>query len=640
MSYGRYYSGGSYSRSHLEPSGSTLFSTKYTSANYGSSSRKVLPDKFDYPDRRAVGSRSMLESSPKFNSYNDTPIYLPSRYGRAKTKDIVRPSTRSRQATQSMTRETTRRSRNDRDSSLPRSRKNTGIEYPELSSIPVTSYRPLPEFQTITSNYNKRTSQRKASISSNKSYSNSNGYNSSSSYLHNGSYDHYSNGYSPKIEVKRNIHNSNRQISVDDVKTDTYSPVFAQNRTSNNNNKDYESGSSSSTRSSINGRREDNMVSSTSSSRDVGHNGYSNRNSVTSTSSGRDSLVDANAGLVGLKNIGNTCFMNSIIQCLSNTKSLRDYCLNKHYLNDINNKSSSSAKEKLVEAFSDIIRQIWHPSSGGSPISTSAFKSKIQKFSNRFSGYEQQDSQEFMRFLIEGLHEDVNKVTKKHKDSIPNYDSLCDESKARKTWDFYLSKDNSFIVDLFMGQLRSSLKCEECGNVSTTFDPFWDLSLPIPKSSSYSLDKINLQQCLDNFTREEILDRDERPTCDYCKARRRMTKKFTIYKFPKILVIHLKRFNEGQRYRQKLSNEVDFPSRLEITSPVSTAPASFNLYAVSNHSGSCYGGHYTAYCKHVESGKWYSFNDSLVSAMSSSSVQSKEAYVLFYENLKSSRSHL
>lgn len=99
-------------------------------------------------------------------------------------------------------------------------------------------------------------------------------------------------------------------------------------------------------------------------------------------------------------------------------------------------------------------------------------------------------------------------------------------------WDWYSKTENSVIKDLFVGQLKSTLKCTVCDNASVTFDPFWDLSLPLPSNT-----RCKLSDCLDQFNKEEVLDGDEMPTCSKCKTRRKSTKSFTIQRFPKILVI-------------------------------------------------------------------------------------------------------
>ncbi|CAH0549356.1 unnamed protein product [Brassicogethes aeneus] len=343
-------------------------------------------------------------------------------------------------------------------------------------------------------------------------------------------------------------------------------------------------------------------------------------------------------GLNGLKNIGNTCFMNSVIQCLSNTRQLSEYLRKDSYMRDINS-SMSSMKGALIKAFTQVIKELWSEDLSDRVVNTVTFKSQIQRFAPRFMGYAQQDAQEFLRYLLEGLHEDVNRVKEKPKPILTDIDeTLSDNQKSAEAWGRYLRMENSLILDLFVGQLKSTLKCTHCGHCSVTFDPFWDLSLPIPTRTG----QLRLSQCLDSFTREETLDGDEKPTCSKCKERRKCTKSFSIQKFPKILVIHLKRFSPTERFRGKLSVTVDFPLEgLDMMNYAadSVAPCRYNLYAISNHSGTTYSGHYTAYCRHPYNMQWHEYNDSRVSSISTRSIVSGEAYVLFYEQ-EGQKSHL
>nr|CAD7586647.1 unnamed protein product [Timema genevievae] len=203
---------------------------------------------------------------------------------------------------------------------------------------------------------------------------------------------------------------------------------------------------------------------------------------------------------------GDLCFMNSVIQCLSNTKPLLEYLLSEKHLSDINT-SVSSMKGALIKAFSQVIQELWKVEHDG-VVNTTALKSQIQRFAPRFMGYNQQDAQEFLRYLLEGLHEDVNRIPCKPKPILTDVDEmLSDHQKAVESWKRYLRMDDSKIVDLFVGQLKSTLRCSSCGHCSITFDPFWDLSLPIPSRTG----QLRLQQCLDHFTKEEVLDGDEKP---------------------------------------------------------------------------------------------------------------------------------
>ncbi|XP_037082402.1 ubiquitin carboxyl-terminal hydrolase 2-like [Pollicipes pollicipes] len=322
--------------------------------------------------------------------------------------------------------------------------------------------------------------------------------------------------------------------------------------------------------------------------------------------------------------------MNSVLQCLSNTRALHDYILRDEYSADINT-TTSSMKGALIRAFATLMSDLWKKTDQADVVLTTApFKSQIQRFAPRFMGYQQQDAQEFLRYLLEGLHEDVNRVTSRPRPITTDIDdSLSTSQQSMEAWKRFLRLENSKFVDLFVGQLKSTLRCTVCGHASVTFDPFWDLSLPIPSKTG----QVRLQACFDLFTKEEVLDGDEKPTCAKCQKRQRCTKGFSIQKFPRILVVHLKRFSPQERFRGKLGCAVDFPvSGLDL-SPYSAGqgPCKYNLYGVANHSGTLFSGHYTAYCQHPLSGDWYEYNDSRVRPISSRTVSSSEAYVLFFE---------
>ncbi|XP_043723050.1 ubiquitin carboxyl-terminal hydrolase 9-like isoform X2 [Telopea speciosissima] len=189
-------------------------------------------------------------------------------------------------------------------------------------------------------------------------------------------------------------------------------------------------------------------------------------------------------GLAGLQNLGNTCFMNSAIQCLVHTPPLVDYFL-QDYIEEINMQNPLGMHGELAVAFGDLLRRLW--SSGRTPITPRAFKGKLARFAPQFSGYNQHDSQELLAFLLDGLHEDLNRV--KHKPYLETKDANGhpDEEVANECWEYHKARNDSIIVDICQGQYKSTLVCPVCSKVSVTFDPFMYLSLLLPSSVTRSM---------------------------------------------------------------------------------------------------------------------------------------------------------
>ena len=288
-------------------------------------------------------------------------------------------------------------------------------------------------------------------------------------------------------------------------------------------------------------------------------------------------------------------------------------------------------KGALIEPFAALMRDLWKRSEETNRVLTTApLMSQIQRFAPRFTGHQQQDAQEFLRCLLEGLHEDVNRVTSRPKPTTTDIDdSFSTSQRSMESWKRFLSMENSKFVDLFVGQLKSMLLCTVCGHASVAFDPFWDLSLPLPTRTG----QLRLQTCFNLFTKEEVLDGDEKPTCVKCQKRQKCTRSLSIQKFPRILVVHLKRFSPHGRLHEKLNTTVNFSVTGLDLSPYSAGqkPCRYDLYGVTNHSGSLFSGHYTACCKHPYTAEWYEFNDSRVHPVSLRNLNSSEAYMLFFE---------
>ncbi|KAL7432545.1 hypothetical protein ACHAXH_007010 [Discostella pseudostelligera] len=372
---------------------------------------------------------------------------------------------------------------------------------------------------------------------------------------------------------------------------------------------------------------------------------------------------DLSSGKVGLTNLGNTCFMNCSLQCLSNTVPLTDYFLGYDFRSEINYENFLGTKGALVSAYAELIKHIWL---GSNKIyRPSKFKYSLEQFAPQFVGNEQHDAHELLAYLLDGMHEDLNRVKRSRKSTNAStyyiQDNDCDgtndEGDAIIAWSNYLQRNQSILVDLFQGQLRNTMTCRNrisnsktesdgyCGHVNVKFDPFMYLSLPI------SDDCRTLDDCLDLFCEEEFLTGDERWFCPKCQQLVNASKKIDLFMLPPILIIHLKRFKfNPTSYRwTKIDQSVSYPvndwdlsevmkkKRGNSTTNNRIDPM-YDLYAISHHEGDVGYGHYTAQTKNRFDGEWYTFNDSQCHRKVVNHKQdyeaSSSAYCLFYNRVE------
>lgn len=185
-------------------------------------------------------------------------------------------------------------------------------------------------------------------------------------------------------------------------------------------------------------------------------------------------------GLCGLQNLGNTCFMNSALQCLSNCPPLTAYFLEDKHMEDLNTGNPLGMGGQLAQAYANLIKQLWLSSYRS--VIPREFKQTVGHFAPTFSGYQQQDSQELMAFLLDGLHEDLNRIRNKPYVELKEAQGRPDAVVSEEAWADYQKRNDSIIVDLFHGQLKSTLVCPQkgCEKISIKFDPFCYLSLPMP----------------------------------------------------------------------------------------------------------------------------------------------------------------
>ncbi|XP_036392641.1 ubiquitin carboxyl-terminal hydrolase 32-like isoform X6 [Megalops cyprinoides] len=196
--------------------------------------------------------------------------------------------------------------------------------------------------------------------------------------------------------------------------------------------------------------------------------------------------VPTEKGATGLSNLGNTCFMNSSIQCVSNTKPLTQYFISGRHLYELNRTNPIGMRGHMAKCYGDLVQELW----SGTQKNVAPLKLRwtIAKYAPRFNGFQQQDSQELLAFLLDGLHEDLNRVHEKPYVELKDSDGRPDWEVASEAWENHLRRNRSIVVDLFHGQLKSQVKCKTCGHISARFDPFNFLSLPLPMDSSMHLE--------------------------------------------------------------------------------------------------------------------------------------------------------
>ena len=332
-------------------------------------------------------------------------------------------------------------------------------------------------------------------------------------------------------------------------------------------------------------------------------------------------------GLCGLINLGNKCFLNSIIQCLSNSLKLTDYILSAQFKDDFDSKTHKN-EHYLLNSYVLLINHIWDTNQ---IIKPKSIIENLGKFHRKYFTLQQQDSHECLLYILDLLHRSLSyeiEVDIKG-EVITRNDALM--KKSLETWKHFYEKEYSFIIETFYGNLINNIKCTHCDFSEEIFEPYNNLSLSLPNSSS------SLKECLnDYFQNDHVIDTW---TCEKCKENG-CNKSSILWTMPNYVIINLKRFKQDSSGTlNKNTNMIHFPLKdLNLTEYISKEKGDpnnyiYDLYAINYHGGDLGGGHYWSSCKNLD-GNWYNFNDGNVSRYNPSGLESqlitKDAYILFY----------
>ena len=277
----------------------------------------------------------------------------------------------------------------------------------------------------------------------------------------------------------------------------------------------------------------------------------------------------------GLVNFGNSCYMNSIIQCLYSIVPFLYYFLNinRLYLNDI-------AKEMAA-----VLTELYGENSLASLINLK------RKLGANYSNFEEQDSHEFLIHLFDLLHDEQK--------SVP-----------------------SIIHNLFQGEHKIVIYCQKCHYISSFLEKFTCLSLPIPQSNT----RLTLDNLLKKFYSIESIEFD----CPRCKRNEKIVKQTFIYRLPIVLIIHFVRFEFKHKKINKRCDFIEFPLANLRLDELYGQYKVYNLCSVSNHFGDISSGHYTSFCKRMTT--WHKVDDDRLIELPETEIKTPEAYILFYKS--------
>ena len=303
----------------------------------------------------------------------------------------------------------------------------------------------------------------------------------------------------------------------------------------------------------------------------------------------------------GLNNIGNTCFINSVLQSLIFTRPLQNYLIFSNHV------EKCKIKEKIcfLCEFSKFLR-LFQKKKNLTPF---FILKNIKLISKNLKIGSQEDAHEFLIYFLDVLERNFDYFLKKN-----NKNFIVDDNK------------NNLIKNIFEGELKSEVQCLKCKNYSKTNEKFITLSLD---SNSNSIEK-----CLSNFFKSENLINENKIFCEKCKKKNNSKKKFFIKILPNILIIHLKRFdNFGRKIQKNIKNLKEIDLNNFTLNEGKKNGTKFKLYSILVHSGFfSSSGHYFTFLN-KNNKNWVEMNDNFVQFVNENYVMNQNGYLFFYEKI-------
>ena len=332
-------------------------------------------------------------------------------------------------------------------------------------------------------------------------------------------------------------------------------------------------------------------------------------------------------GICRFKNLGNTCYMNSIIHILQQIPVFTKFLFNNSFEDQNTIIYNLYILIKTSHENEDFI------------IKPSRFKSLLGEKNDMWDGFNQHDSQEFLNYIITTIQEEIGKKNIYIPGCITNlpthniYNTIININALSNELNYKL-KEYSPLIEIFNGTIHNIKKCKYCGCEKNNFELFTTLQLPISNQTN------NIYDCFDNIIKTEQLDKYNKLNCDLCGLKTQGYSNTLLWNMPKVLILHFKRFlvNDYGIPIQKLSNNISYPIKnLDLTKYINPISPYYNknkydLIAINLHHGILQGGHYLSYVKSYYNNKWYKYNDEnpVVQIKQKNILQDPNAYMLFY----------
>jgi ubiquitin carboxyl-terminal hydrolase 2/21 len=355
--------------------------------------------------------------------------------------------------------------------------------------------------------------------------------------------------------------------------------------------------------------------------------------------------------LIGLANIGATCYMNATLQSLSNIDSLTNY-----FLLFQNIFSQDDIKYDLSKEYAKLIKNLWDTKNTKKYFEPYDFKNKISQKNPLFSGIAANDSKDLILFIFQELHNELNIINPNNRYNMNNIvmnNQFRDQRNEKEEYKLfiknYYSCNNSIIQKIFYGEQETINYCHNCKAKIYNFSIYSFLIFPLEKVRLYlasikkdGFEKVTLEDCFLNYISEEIMSGDNQMYCNYCHRNSNYSMINKIYTHPEVLVIILNRgkgleFDVEFEYPETfiLNNYINFENNNNYQN---CEIIEYELINVITHLGeSSMSGHFIAYCKSPIDNKWYKYNDAIVSESTSDFINSNNdelkaiPYVLFYK---------